>query len=530
MSDQSNGSFARLLPDKTPEVRSAIKKLLKVYTMPPEQYITDSRPTSGHGPQLVGDPQASPPYISPPSRYQEPVLPSNFLYQNLCHDGTCAEYAEYVPQHCQNCQDCLTRMAMDESDWVTANGFTMNAQRIRMEGPMKSDLSIRDRFGNSVFHLLAAHDTSATRCLVSNYRNNPVLNARNSANQTFLHILFSNLTPFHGLDQESLCALLNEFADAGVDVKAEDCYGRTAFHLLVWGGLPRQLTMQLAARYGEDVMRQRDALGLYPLLDIYQSDMDIDEPQSAISPEIPQNVFIQPPSPVTDILGARLPQVFEEAQLKGCIDSGLQGPFSYQGGDAEGRNPLHCLALKTISQKTLEGNAAHLEYRDAFYTAEEVDAKTGPLQIRMNLLRALLDNGVNPNQYDSHGNTPLMMFAAYLPQSGDYSLPGEILQVLIDAGADIEARNRAGETALLVAARSGNKLAVKKLTMNKANVHVTDAEGRGVLQVVDAKMRSVNASTTKIYARYEAIRAWLSGVKNQAVQNPRLIDEWSVRR
>jgi ankyrin repeat protein len=65
------------------------------------------------------------------------------------------------------------------------------------------------------------------------------------------------------------------------------------------------------------------------------------------------------------------------------------------------------------------------------------------LESRIAELQASLADGVDPNVADSQGFTPLH-FAAQ-------SLRPEATKLLIDAGADLEARNKFGATPLLVA-------------------------------------------------------------------------------
>jgi ankyrin repeat protein len=204
--------------------------------------------------------------------------------------------------------------------------------------------------------------------------------------------------------------------------------------------------------------------------------------------------------------------------------------------DPEGRNGLHCLAAATLSSTSVtqkydldkEGVPnSHKSKRDK--AGKCSDSSTDRLQFRRVLVQNLLAAGVDPNHYDIHGNTPLMAFAAQLPEDDDYTNGPRIIEDLIEMGARIDARNRAGETALHVAVRCGNKLAVKQLVNSGANVHVRDAAGRSVLEVADVKMRSLRGQDEAEYAHLEACRAWLSGTPGGAVQEPTVIQEWEVR-
>jgi hypothetical protein len=159
---------------------------------------------------------------------------------------------------------------------------------------------------------------------------------------------------------------------------------------------------------------------------------------------------------------------------------------------------------------------------------EMLDSSEEKLQFRLSLVEGLLDAGVDPNHYDSHGNTPLMAFCAELPEDDDYKTGPLIIERLLEHGANIHARNRAGETALHVAVRCGRKLAVKVLLDHGANVHARDASGRGLLALADVKMRSCREDVPVDYCHYEACRAYLSG-KGYAVQEPSVLQEWGPR-
>lgn len=82
----------------------------------------------------------------------------------------------------------------------------------------------------------------------------------------------------------------------------------------------------------------------------------------------------------------------------------------------------------------------------------------------LELVQLLLDNGINPNEKNSKGYTPLM--SAVTPEKI------EIAEALIKSGADINATNNTGETALINAANSGNLRLVNDLIEAGANVHI----------------------------------------------------------
>lgn len=70
--------------------------------------------------------------------------------------------------------------------------------------------------------------------------------------------------------------------------------------------------------------------------------------------------------------------------------------------------------------------------------------------LHRDLIRLLLANHANPNVSDTDGNTPLMMATGDVIRNSGNS---EFCRMLIEAGADVNARNNDGRTALFNAAR-----------------------------------------------------------------------------
>ena len=90
---------------------------------------------------------------------------------------------------------------------------------------------------------------------------------------------------------------------------------------------------------------------------------------------------------------------------------------------------------------------------------------------RLEMLRFLLSLGVNVNEKDRKGYTPLM---ASVSRTDDT----EIVQSLLSYGADINAQNKSGTTALIIATRLGKPDMIRLLIRSKADLYIKDNKGK----------------------------------------------------
>lgn len=96
-------------------------------------------------------------------------------------------------------------------------------------------------------------------------------------------------------------------------------------------------------------------------------------------------------------------------------------------------------------------------------------------------LQALLDAGVDMDNYDKKGSTSLMAFIIHTRDGEDDDITDLLLSRLCKAGADVNRRNRQGESALHIAVKLGKKVATGVLMRWGANVHARDGEKRGFI-------------------------------------------------
>ncbi|GAB0134935.1 hypothetical protein EsDP_00003287 [Epichloe bromicola] len=297
---------------------------------------------------------------------------------------------------------------------------------------------------------------------------------------------------------------------------SRDCFRRSFLHLLIAEKYPQELLDQVAVFCDQDILAARDAFGLGPA-------------HAATGMELDRNGIVLQNS--FGSVSASDPRIAKESKLLENVRLAGQCP-SLQGD--HGRNGLHCLAMASLSSATV-ANKYHLQspprekitkrHRNPQHA---LDSSTDKLNFRLGLVIGLLHAGVDPNQHDNDGNTTLMAFVAELPGDDDYQIQPQILEALVNKGANVNARNRRGETALHVAVRCGRKLPMRTLVRLGASVHSRDSAGRSLLDIADVKMVNCESDEhTTDYAHFEACRAWLSG-KGMALQRPTVIDEWGM--
>ncbi|KAM0417058.1 hypothetical protein ACHAPT_012964 [Fusarium lateritium] len=523
--DCTTGTLHRLLNDYSDAYVKSVKRLVKRYTAPINREsslspISDDEPSPS---TWMNDPDSPPPLPNGPDH-----LPGEFL----CLDELVGQqppcFAE-TEQHIKRSCLCRPNQQIREPAWVTVRGISNSARRMLQYSNDGMKVEDRDPFGNTILHLMAARGMKDGLFQALMLNPSPqILNAQNTAGQTLLHVL-------HGgwfYNETFLYELLRSLAQRNFDFGARDHYGRSFSHILLARDVSANMRNYFLQICQNENCTKRDAFNVTPTLAIRP------EPTFGINRAYTQAMDLDPPVPASvppqddDAEPYHISAVAQEARLlefigKASLDPRLE--------DAEGRNGLHCLAAATLSISSVlqkyglddQGEPSDRKRRKD-RVPKGLDSCTERYNLRLSLLEGLLNAQADPNHYDIHGYTPLMAFAAQLPEDDDYRVGGDILHQLVEAGADINARNRSGETALHVAVRCGRKLAAKQLVRDGASVHARDAAGRSVLDVADVKMRSLGRQETEQYAHLEACRAWLSGQMGKAVQDPTVMQEWGA--
>lgn len=514
----STGSLHRVLSDYSESYIRAVGKLVRKFTIP-----TSDRPTPSPGSDGLltanGWSENEEP-LTPTQCYPYP-LPGDFLNLHMSNGQCDVLSTNHAERRCL----CYVRAEVVQSPWVTIQGLTADGHRVLSGAFIPSDIFARDVFGNTILHFLAATQSIDVLLQVVELGfASSILHIANNAGQTLLHVI--NPAWLHNFAH--FCRLVDDLASISTfDIYATDFYGRNFLHMLhLAGASPAQIDHFLQcgdARLGS----QRDAFGVKPVHFSLASDSRSPEPAA----DMELDLALEPPRPSSSSEAKSDADVAREVQL---ITNARLARETPSLEDQYGRNGLHCLAMATLSRQGVVdrynlGPSTPPPRRSGSPSQGSAKAKPDSskerLKLRHDLVAGLLDAGVNPNAYDKNGNTPLMVFAAQLPEDDDYKLGPQILKLLVQRGANVHARNRAGETALHVAVRCGRKLAMRTLVDKGANVDARDGRGRGVLDVADA-MLLASGDELREYAHYEACRAWLSG-KGNAVQDPGAVAEWS---
>ncbi|KAK0613969.1 hypothetical protein B0T14DRAFT_591992 [Immersiella caudata] len=546
-------SRPKFVSDCSTDFARQISSLLRDFTISSTSDLDDSLSNSRRPSAATSEPpeQADQPAETAFEAFPEPAyaVPGDFL---TAHTRNCADF----PGQDHGSGKCWCSIAEAtsavENSWLLPTGELNPRARLILSDPSDHNTSLRDPFGNTALHLFASRECYRDELFAMVLTGPTARTMTNTASQTFLHVL--HLDWFTD-DLSHLNQLLAFLRDTSPSLfHAADIYGRTFFHHAA--SLLRDPSPLTPFLPPSTLPPQRDAFNFTPLSPSTPY-IPPRRPSSRASSSSSSYPRITPPPPSTSesaflAYHARLIQTIQSAYTTPLIQ------------DSAGRNALHCLAEAILHQQAMDMHRSSatstsrpskrkldllLPSRPSTSStpplvtsssnAETPSTETEtPLQPRLRHLLAILQPAspsyrvLLTNQYSCLGETPLHAFITHIPDSADDKAKTllTLLAALLRYGARMEARNRDGETALLVAAKLGRKVALGMLLEQGANVHVRDVHGRGVLEVVDVACRGAKGDVA-LYARLEACRGLLTGRRDWMIKRRGgVVEEWRRRR
>jgi ankyrin repeat protein len=419
--------------------------------------------------------------------------------------------------------------------FASASLMLAKQERTSFSAQIRRSSSLYDVFGHTVLHVAAASGERPER-LLGLIETGANVHDVNSGGETFLHLV----TNISSSDYFHLGLLLKKLQVERFNFHQRDDHGQTPLHLitrqwvddLAFEGIADNLLLYeiklppFRDNLGRTILGQMtdvglripaiehleegsSALRLPPILEVQASDnetgledVQFNDSQMYCLPNYRQQTYIKT---VED------PQAYKlHANLLRTI---LKATTLPRHEDTNGRNGLHCLAEVSLSLPIpypLPSNTTNERY--------------AVLTRRQAYLSDLLAAGVDPDNCDKTGITPFMAFIIYTRDDEDDDTTVRILSRLLAAGANINRRDRKGQTSLHLAVKMGKTAVTRFLLDRGANIHARDSDGKSIIAV--GKAHSDKASSdAKLYARIMMCISFM--VDTGAVSAPTFLQEWA---
>ena len=346
-----------------------------------------------------------------------------------------------------------------------------------------------DRFGNTSVHMAAIFGASLPHllCLMEHVD----VNSLNNAGQTFMHVLDPRW-----MSPEDMIELRDQLVREGFKFHHRDVAGQTFLDTLKH----REIKQSDFARcWLRPIIRK-------------------DKTFHGLSVEITND----------QLLDGRLRKIFNEI-------GGHEEQWKMLGWESNSYQHLHCssninellepsynpMLLKTKDcWDRLGPGLLHIAADDIAGPATPTEAQQQRSNAtRLNLVKHLLTIGVDVNHHDDKGVTPLMAHVRCVTYQ--HAIVDELLQ----HGAEHNARDKSGNTALHTAIKLGNIEATKTLIGRGANVHARDWKCEGLLTVAKRAQRGAK-DDVGLYAKITACMALI--IDGGAIASPDLFHEWAT--
>ncbi|MDB6109982.1 MAG: serine/threonine-protein phosphatase 6 regulatory ankyrin repeat subunit C-like, partial [Pedosphaera sp.] len=298
------------------------------------------------------------------------------------------------------------------------------------------------------------------------------------------------LTPsLHGAVKGGDKAIIEKILAAGAEVNQTDGHGTTPLYLAVEAGNTEVVDLLLAHKAQADTPT---LAGDTPLKSAARNGHPEIVRLLMATTRLKQANQQRVTTPLHEAVAHRNDAVVEEL---------LKGGASVDARDENGNTPFHIAAQHNalelmelllahganVNAEDGEGNTAlHYEARSGTQWDEEGgewDANRGPkptwVRYAGNTGNFLLDHGARAQATNALGETALHFFGKRR-ESGSGAISNEegLVKLLLQHGADINARDLGGQTPLHVAALNGSDTVLQVLLTHGAEVNARDNEGR----------------------------------------------------
>ncbi|KAM3086709.1 hypothetical protein ACMFMG_000833 [Clarireedia jacksonii] len=330
---------------------------------------------------------------------------------------------------------CMCMIDLPDHQLLTILGHVSNKNEI-------------DGAGNTPLHYVAA----AGRKVILDYLLGSGVDSThvNVIGQSFLHVLDASRF------SDNLIEFLEPFKESGL-LDQRDLHGRTVLHgilrypilpfvyhdLVDFYGLERAI--QFALRDNDGVDAAQHIRTIAEAQNPYASYGHVGYAQAIVVYENIANRFI---------VDTSIPDTAIQEMQNRLAVLRHSNPHTPNVEDCIGRNALHCLVS--------EPRACSFE-----------DSQT-----RLAQLKECIFFGADVNHYDSAGRTPLLACIIDSPSATDESVTKIAVKMLCQSGANVNNRDRDGNTALYHAIRKGYCDCVATLLQHGAHVNRRAADGR----------------------------------------------------
>jgi hypothetical protein len=167
------------------------------------------------------------------------------------------------------------------------------------------------------------------------------------------------------------------------------------------------------------------------------------------------------------------------------------------GKDGDYPTPKEWIALNYDKENQIWGSKTSLDYGKTLQEIPNYEANSFLFQLTelvtegklpddpVPYFELALEKGADVNHVDKNGNTVLHKLSHYFKKESNTNL--ELIDLLIKNGANVNARDSKGETALLISIKNRNSIMAGYLKKNGANIEIENNKGVSPLSLAGDK-------------------------------------------